>query len=388
MPTEVNRAFQCELSSMTDNGEDYTTSITINTTDGFDLNDADTLLNKQRVDFTLKVLPKDGEDAAQKQLIPDGRAEARVMNDIGGFRRAGSQICFRISIPGKEMNGHTTRDFSLRHGLFTIHSHEPIPEKVKVSSKPAANQKTFDDHPDVGPRPVRTPGLPLDRDVGAEMPLTELLNYGLTENEVDKLKDFAGKSIGELETKIRDGRLVPSSIPGFGDKKIDKIVSAFTTFRAKYPAPTQEDVDRADREEIGFKRGCEDAVGDNPDADCPFADGSPEAIGWQRGMEETNASEPIDDDGDDADDAYESTAVDPKDLTVGGGTATEATPATAAPVAAPVAAPKKLTLAEKAAYTMGTEAGALGRDVQCPTKLPLNEQAAWREGYASKRSGK
>jgi hypothetical protein len=149
--------FPCETGTASWNGEEASFSITINTTDEFDTNDADQLLNKQRLDATLRVTPRDGEDEKQRKLVDDAHAQVRIEIDVTGFRRSGTNIIFPAKIPKGKLNGYHSDDFGARVGMLTVHKHGPIPEKVKVTSKPANGQATFDEHPDVGPRPTNAP---------------------------------------------------------------------------------------------------------------------------------------------------------------------------------------------------------------------------------------
>ncbi len=145
--------FPCETGNASFNGEEAAVTVTIKTTDNFSIDDVDELLNNQRLDFTLRMTPQDGEDPKQKKLLDDGHAHARAEIDVGGYSRADAAVSFRVKIPKDRMNGFHSDDFGPGIGFLVVHGHGPVPEKVKVTSKPANGQGTFEDHPDTGPRP-------------------------------------------------------------------------------------------------------------------------------------------------------------------------------------------------------------------------------------------
>jgi hypothetical protein len=155
MPKEIT--YPCETGNASFNGEEAAVTVTINTTDNFSIEDVDELLNNQRLDFTLRMTPQGGEDPKQKKLLDDGHAHARAEIDVGGYSRAEAAVSFRVKIPKDRMNGFHSDDFGPGTGFLVVHGHSEIPEKVKVTSKPANGQQTFDSHEDVGPRPTNRP---------------------------------------------------------------------------------------------------------------------------------------------------------------------------------------------------------------------------------------
>lgn len=140
------RQFPCETGAPSWNGEEYSLSITINTTESTDMNAMDEIFNKQRVDATLKITPPEGEDAKQKKLLDGGHAEIRWEIDIGAYHRSNeTEVRFAVKIPAEKLNGFRLEDIGPRSGLFVVHGHKAIPEKKKVSAKAVKGQKKLDD---------------------------------------------------------------------------------------------------------------------------------------------------------------------------------------------------------------------------------------------------
>lgn len=139
------KQFQCEAGAPGWNGEVMTLGVSIHTAGEFDANAADEMFNQRRVDVTLRITPKDGEDEKQRKLVADSHPEVRIECDIHGFSRSDTEISFKLKFPEEKLNGFDLRAFGPgRAGLLLVHGHKPIPEKKKVTAKVVRGQQTLD----------------------------------------------------------------------------------------------------------------------------------------------------------------------------------------------------------------------------------------------------
>lgn len=123
--------------------------------------------------------------------------------------------------------------------------------KLSVISEGGAFQQglPFDDdtpHPDVEAGKDRPHGTPLMdatakvlREDPAKTAKIEVL--GMTESETDKLIAAEIETVAELESRIRTDEWWHKKVPGFGPKKVDKLIDLLTDWRMKNPVPDPED---------------------------------------------------------------------------------------------------------------------------------------------------
>lgn len=112
-----------------------------------------------------------------------------------------------------------------------------------------------DEHPDVAAGKGRPHGTPLLdatakalREDPAKTAKIEVI--GMTESETDKLIAAEIETVAELESRIRTDEWWHKKVPGFGPKKVDKLIDLLTDWRMKNPVPHPDDepeqIDEAD----------------------------------------------------------------------------------------------------------------------------------------------
>lgn len=181
-------------------------------------------------------------------------------------------------------------------GVVTILAVEELPEPERKG-----RGKKHDDHPDTGPQPIVPANGQMTlvgEDQGVKMPISVLVDFGISKAECEKLREAMiakgyDLTIGGLELWINKSQYWCRDIPGIGEKKFEKLNDAWRQFREKYPKPTAEDADRKARAAAAYKEGCEVALaveeGKVKEPKNPYPPVSPENAGWQRGFDETSA---------------------------------------------------------------------------------------------------
>lgn len=253
---------------------------------------ADQFLCAKRVGVSLKLGPSgtSGDDPGQGQFegMDDAFADLSASADTGNVGFSRKKVGFGLTFALDEIGTAELGAFAKREGWLKIHSAEPLPEKERKA-------KTHDDHEDVGPRPIDgQAALPLGIDSGADMPISTLVKFGLTQHECETLAktiegQAGGLTIAHLERFIKVDDWWHTKIKGFAEAKVGKLKDAWLAFRTKYPIPTAEDAERAERANAAYKDGCEAALAsDGKKAPKnPHPDKSPESVAWARGYSET-----------------------------------------------------------------------------------------------------
>lgn len=256
----------------------------------------------KRIECRLVLGHKD-EAAGQAGLVDDDGVEVAGVVDIKTISLSGGVVSFGATFQKDDADEQDATRLACRPGRFIATKVGSIPEKQKGKkpSKPATGQsQLFDDHDDVGPRPkatafdrVASPACldDLKRDLGAEQPLSFLVNFGATKGIVkavaaavggDKILHLEAFMAAKPEYWSRD-------IKGVGPEKLTLLQDAHLAVRQQYPRVDDEDrkdIDHAFEE--GRKAfGNADELGTVPNPD--YVKGSPKFRAWELGFEHEKA---------------------------------------------------------------------------------------------------
>ena len=171
--------------------------------------------------------------------------------DVKGFNVRPEFISFGLAFAVQSVNEHDLVAMRRRAGRIIFEKAEDLPEDVRD------DEDKFDDHPDVGPRPLpNQKPLPLPdnleallRDEGAARPLTDLCEFGMTKKKCEQLAEsVGGKTVGHFEKfTVAKPEFWHRDIKGFGEEWITKLQNAHLKLRAKWPA-----VDAEDRKDVEY----------------------------------------------------------------------------------------------------------------------------------------
>jgi hypothetical protein len=165
--------------------------------------------------------------------------------DVKGFGVRPDVLTFGLAFAKQSVNKLDLISMCRRAGRIIIEKAEDLPDDS------GDDDEKFDDHPDVGPRPLANQkALPLPdnlqallRDEGATKPLTDLCQWGMTKAKCDALAEsVGGKTIGHLEAFMKaKPEFWSRDLKGFGPGWVTKLQDAHLEFRRQFPMVDAED---------------------------------------------------------------------------------------------------------------------------------------------------
>lgn len=203
------------------------------------LDEADALLTNR----TLTVIVDQQELGEQNRtLFDDERPSIDASCQSKTFTTAAKHFTFGLTFNLQDVDVPTLTQFAKRTGRVVITDvRELDPPKRKKS-----------DHPDVSPGEDRhshkgqpalraTAAEHARRDEGAKLPLTAMIEHGMTAKKLEIVESACdGSTIGDLEKWFRADPYWPSKLKGFGETWITKLQDAHLAVRQQYPMPSDE----------------------------------------------------------------------------------------------------------------------------------------------------
>lgn len=220
--------------------------------DEIDLETADKFFCNKRVEGEILV----GKAVRQQKMFDDdSQPLVKSVFDIKGFSVRTNHITFGITGSRDALDIETLADFAKQSGVIRFDLVGGIPGR----------EEEPDFIPDSPTNARRISGV----DQGGQMPISSLertqlkellgrdpgTEHSLTASKMETLASQVdistqGNTVAHFEQMVRERRDWHREIKGFGERWVDRALNALIAFRAKFPMPTDEDLDEEDDEDL------------------------------------------------------------------------------------------------------------------------------------------
>lgn len=238
------------------------------------LEDADAQLCGKRITGSIRVLPKNADPDQQSfdGMDEEGPSVITGAFDVKSVRVTPDEISAGLTFNKLDLEGADIRRFVKRSGRMKISNAEPLPDDD-------ADDSGDEESPTESRKPnSRQKPLIVVADLGAAMPITSLIEFGITKKKCDIIRTAAGgDTIGHFESFMRSNEWWHRELKGMGEEWITKLQDAHLAFRQRNPMPTEEDAEDLQKARQAGETAADRGI---PREDCSYDAGTAEAAAW------------------------------------------------------------------------------------------------------------